>query len=55
MVSLAAKFKTHFGVDTEIEAGGSGIFDVYVDGKLIYSKHKTGEFPDEDQLISELK
>jgi hypothetical protein len=28
---------------------------VVVDGDLRYSKHQTGEFPDEEALIHELK
>ena len=31
-----------------------GIFDVKVDNELVYSKFKTGSFPDEDQLVNEL-
>jgi len=31
------------------------VFEVAVDGRLVYSKKSTGEFPDEDRLISELK
>ena len=26
-----------------------------VDGDLVYSKHETGEFPDEDTLLAELQ
>lgn len=35
---------------TLIPAGG-GVFELEVDGKLVYSKKKTGEFPDEDWVI----
>lgn len=35
--------------------GSGGIFDVRVDGNLVYSKHETGEFPDEDALLAELQ
>lgn len=34
--------------------GSGGIFDVKVDGKLIYSKHQTGQFPSHDEIISQL-
>jgi selT/selW/selH-like putative selenoprotein len=36
-----------------IESRG-GAFEVCVDGKLVYSKKKTGEFPDEAQLLAAL-
>jgi selT/selW/selH-like putative selenoprotein len=32
-------------------AGKGGVFDVVVDGELMFSKHQTGHFPDEDELI----
>jgi predicted Rdx family selenoprotein len=35
--------------------GAGGVFDVLVDGSLTYSKHATGEFPDEQILIDHLK
>lgn len=35
--------------------GAGGIFDVRVDGALVYSKHETGEFPNEDALLAELQ
>ena len=41
-------------MDAELIAGGGGIFDVKVDGDLVYSKHETGEFPNESRLIGEL-
>jgi selT/selW/selH-like putative selenoprotein len=37
-----------------IESGG-GVYEVVVDGRLIYSKKATGEFPDEELLFKTLK
>ncbi|MYE84517.1 MAG: hypothetical protein F4X36_22265 [Gammaproteobacteria bacterium] len=51
---MAAGLREAFGVDAELISGGGGIFDVKVDGDLVYSKHQTGEFPDEAGLIGEL-
>jgi selT/selW/selH-like putative selenoprotein len=34
--------------------GGRGVFDVTVDGKLVFSKHHEGRFPDEVELLDEL-
>jgi hypothetical protein len=31
------------------------VFDVVVDGIEVYSKHQTGEFPDEEALVSRLR
>jgi selenoprotein W-related protein len=51
---LAAKLDSRFVTETLLVEGAGGVFDVVVDGKLVYSKHQTGEFPDQDKLISEV-
>lgn len=38
---------------TLIPSGG-GVFDVAVDGELVFSKKKVGKFPDEAALIEEI-
>ena len=35
--------------------GSGGIFDVTVDGKLVYSKHRTGRFPSPGEVLGMLK
>lgn len=52
---MAAKFKSDLGAEPSLVEGGGGIFDVVVDGNLVYSKHQTGNFPDEDTLVESLK
>lgn len=52
---MAAKIKDALNEDSSLREGGSGIFDVHVDGKLVYSKHETGDFPNEDTLVAQLK
>jgi len=34
--------------------GSGGVFDVFVDGKRVFSKHEVGDFPDETALIEEV-
>jgi selT/selW/selH-like putative selenoprotein len=34
--------------------GSRGIFDVAVDGDLIYSKYQTGEFPRHEEVLARL-
>ena len=34
----------------DVQVGKSGQFDVVVDGRLAYSKYKTGRFPSESDL-----
>lgn len=38
-------------VKVALEGGEKGIFDVYVDKKLIFSKHKEGRFPETDEIL----
>ena len=37
-----------------IESSG-GVFEVVVDGSLVYSKKRTGEYPDEARLVEEIR
>jgi len=34
--------------------GSGGVFEVRADGKLIFSKAKTGRFPEDDEVLSKL-
>jgi len=42
-------------VAAELIKGGGGVFDVTVDGVLIYSKHRTGRFPDNAEVLQALR
>ncbi len=37
-----------------LEKGGGGVFDVIVDGKLLFSKHTEGRFPQESEILDKL-
>ena len=39
-----------FGAETELLPGDSGVFDVTVDGRKIFSKTATGRFPEEGEV-----
>ena len=43
--SLATQLQKAFNVETSLVKGGGGDIDVYVDGSLIFSKKKEGQFP----------
>ena len=47
---MAAELKRVLAVETTLIEGNRGIFDVKVDGKLVYSKHKTHTFPAEGEV-----
>jgi len=48
---LAAKIKEAYEIEVKLIEGDNGIFDIAVNGKLIYSKLETGVFPDENEII----
>lgn len=52
---MAETIKDEIGAEPDLVKGGGGIFDVTVDGKLIYSKHQTGRFPEAYEVISQIK
>jgi len=44
-----------FGEEVSLIAGGGGVFDVIVDGRMVFSKFKTGRFPEPNEIIDKLK
>lgn len=42
------------GVEAKLVPGGNGIFDVIVNGKLVFSKFTTGRFPERGEVLREL-
>jgi selenoprotein W-related protein len=48
------RIKEDRGVEAELVKGAGGVFDVVVDGKLIYSKQQTGRFPDPEEILAKL-
>lgn len=52
---MAAALSDAFSVNAELIKGEKGVFDVVVDGDLVYSKHETGRFPENDEIITALK
>lgn len=51
---MAADIKKQTGVEPELIAGSGGIFDVVVDGKMIFSKQEVGRFPEHREILSQL-
>lgn len=47
---MAADLKGKFGVESTLKPGHGGVFDVFVDGKLIYSKKETKRFPNPGEV-----
>ena len=52
---MAAEIETEFGVKSDLEGGGSGIYDVVVDGVTLFSKHETGRFPEAGEIVRAIR
>jgi selT/selW/selH-like putative selenoprotein len=52
---LAAELKNEFGAGVRLIKGKDGIFDVQVDGTLVFSKHTVGRFPDPGEVQGEIR
>jgi len=42
-------------VHAELIEGSGGVFDVTANGTLVYSKHRTGRFPDSAEVLQALR
>ena len=51
---MAARILQTTGVEAQLIQGKGGVFDVEVDGKLIYSKHQTGRVPKHEEVLGQL-
>ena len=39
-----------YGAEVELVPGIAGVFDITVDGRLVYSKKETGRFPTDEEI-----
>ena len=39
------------GIKVDLIKGSNGVFDVDIDGKVVYSKRITGQFPNQGKLL----
>ena len=52
--SLAAEIKKVKGMDAKLIQGKGGVFDVVLDGQLIFSKKQQGRFPEPDEVLAKI-
>ena len=48
---LAQAIKGKLGVESKLIEGSGGIFDVVVDGDLIFSKDNEDRFPEHEEIL----
>jgi selT/selW/selH-like putative selenoprotein len=47
--------REEFGVESQLVKGDEGVFDVVADGRLVFSKHREGRFPEEREVLEALR
>lgn len=52
---MSAEIAESTGVTAELTGGGGGIFDVKLDGELIFSKFDCGRFPEPGEIAGKLE
>jgi selenoprotein W-related protein len=52
---LADELQQSLGIEATLVPGSGGIFDVIVDGKLIFSKYDSGRYPNPGEITSLLQ
>ena len=52
---MQAAIKNEFGLTADLTGGHSGIFDVAIDGEVVYSKDQTYRFPNNDEVFAEIR
>ncbi len=48
---MAAELEQEFDAPSELVASGGGVFEVTVDGKLLFSKKSLDRFPDAGEIV----
>jgi selenoprotein W-related protein len=43
--------KDKLGIESELVASHGGVFEVSVDGKIVFSKKAQGRFPDDGEVV----
>ena len=52
--SLAKAIEEKTGIKPQLKKSGGGVFEVFIDGKKIFSKKETGRFPEMDEILSQI-
>lgn len=51
---MQAAIKKKYGITATLVEGAGGIFEVFIDGKTVYSNQTTGRFPDDEEIFAKI-
>ena len=46
--------KKKYGMTAELDEGAAGIFEVFIDGKSVYSNQTTYRFPTDEEIFEQI-
>lgn len=52
---MQAAIKIEFGVAADLKEGSGGIFEVHIDGQLVYSNQTTHRFPTNEEVFKKIR
>ncbi len=52
---MAAAIEKKYGIRSELVPGHRGVFDVSLDGVLVFSKHEKGRFPEAKEIFAHVE
>ena len=52
--SLQAAIKDKYSITAELREGAGGIFEVFIDGRTVYSNQETYRFPENEEIFAEI-
>ncbi|MBI2466797.1 MAG: SelT/SelW/SelH family protein [Candidatus Rokubacteria bacterium] len=52
---MQAAIKKAFELTADLKEGHGGVFDVTVDGQLVYSKDQTNRFPTDEEILEKIR
>ncbi len=51
---MQAAIKQKYGITAELQEGVGGIFEVYIDGRTVYSNQTTYRFPTDEEIFEQI-
>jgi selT/selW/selH-like putative selenoprotein len=51
---LQAAIKDKYGITAQLVEGAGGIFEVFIDGKSVYSNQTTYRFPEPEEVFAKV-
>lgn len=51
---MAEKIKGAFNIEPVLIKGGGGVFDIRLDGQILFSRKALGFFPEPDEVVNKI-